>query len=304
VSGQLVAELASRVLLPLLAGGELRPVPPIGVARARAVAEAGAFATAALDEVRARRLRVARRLCPLDALPDPSPGEWLLLCALNDLLQSTNPTLLGPFGGSRPRELLEMALATVTLAGPPTTVGDALSRHATFSRLLQLVRVDTHVSFWVGRRVYRGAKPPKRLTRWRSVRRVSEREQNVRLPEMAPASPEATPVFEQVLAGLVAASPLTDLETALRDLPVFRWSGAALSLVSVPEGRLLALRALGRVPAQNALWKALHELPDPVRRGVTPEAARASAAVAEMLAELERRARAGAPAMVGGARHT
>ena len=68
MSGQLVAELASRVLLPLLAGGELRPLPPIGHERALRVAEHGAFASTAVDEARARRLRKARRLCPTDVL--------------------------------------------------------------------------------------------------------------------------------------------------------------------------------------------------------------------------------------------
>ncbi|GMV15679.1 MAG: hypothetical protein HS104_25990 [Polyangiaceae bacterium] len=308
MSGQLVAELTGRVLVPMLAGGALRPLPPIGHARARAVAEHGGFAASVLDEARARRLRLARRFCPVDALPDPGPGEWMMLCALNDLLQATNPTLLGPFGSERPQKLLEMAQATLLVAGPPRSVGEALCRHATFSRLLEIVRLDTHVSFWVGRRVYKGAKPPKRLTRWRSVRRVSEREESVRLPEMTPANPAATPLFEQVLASLLAASPLTDLCTATRELPPFRWTGAALSLVSVPAGRTLVARGLDRVRAQKALAKALGGLPDPVRRGVTPEAARAATAVAELLADLERRrhetpfsarAVAGGPASAG-----
>lgn len=289
MSGQLIAELAGRVLTPLLAGGALRPLPPIGHERALRAAEHGAFASSALDEARARRLRIARRLCPVDALADPTPGEWLMLCALNDLLQATNPTLLGPFGAERPQRLLEMAHATLLAAGPPRSVGEALSRHATFARLLEVVRVDTHLSFWVGRRVYRGAKPPRRLTRWRSVRRVSEREETVRLSEMAPANPAATPLFEDTLKSLIAATPLTDLANAGRDLPAFRWTGAALSLVSTPPGRVLAFRVFERVRAHKALVKALSDVPDPVRRGVTAEAARAGTAVAELLSELTRR---------------
>ncbi|MBI3203523.1 MAG: hypothetical protein HYZ29_18440 [Myxococcales bacterium] len=300
MSGQLVAELASRVLLPLMAGGELRPLPPIGHARAVAVAEHGAFAQTALDEARARRIRVARRLCAVDVLPDPTAAEWLMLCALNDLLQSTNPTLVGVFGADRPQRLLEMAHATVHLAGAPKTIGEALSRHTTFCRLLEVVRVDTHVSFWVGRRVFRGAQPPKRLLRWRGVRRVSERHESVRLAEMTPATPTATPEFESTLQALIAASPLTDLATATRQLPVFRWSGAALSLVSSSAGRTLAVRALERISAQKALVKALSDVPDPIRRGVTAEAARAGGGVAELLAELERRRALSAPVSESG----
>lgn len=296
MSGQLVAELSSRVLGPLLAGGPLHPLPPIGHERALEVAGHGAFATSALDEARARRLRIARRLCAVDALPDPGPGEWLMLCALNDLLQATNPSLLGPFGADRPARLLAGAQAMLTAARTPSTVGEALARHATFARLLEVVRLDTHVSFWVGRRVFRGSKPPKRLTRWRSVRRVSEREETVRLAEMAPANPEATVSFESTLAMLVAASPLTDLASAARDLPPFSWTGAALSLVSTPAGRVLALRCLERVRAQKTLLSAIDQLPDPIRRGITPEAALAGSAVAELREALRRRNTAAAAA--------
>jgi hypothetical protein len=302
VSGQLVAELGEHVLLPLLAGGALTPLPPIGHARALEVAAHGAFASSALDEARARRLRVARRLCAVDALPDPTSGEWLMLCVLNDLLQSSNPTLVGTFGGARPQRLLELALHTLAVAGPPRTVAEALGRHATFSRLLELVRIDTHLSFWVGRRVYRGSKPPSRMTRWRDVRRVSEREESVSLAEMAPAVAEATQRFQEVLTGLLAASPLTDLATVTRDLPAFRWTGSALSLISTSQGRALVTRALDGLPAQAAVRRNLAELPEPVKRGVTAEATRAATAVAELLDELERRRRDFSASGAGGER--
>jgi len=289
LSGQILAQVAERVLLPLLAGGPLHPLPPIGATRARAAAESASFATDVLGEVRVRRLRNARRLCAADALGDPGPAEWLMACALNDLLQSTNPSLLGPFASDRPAKLLAMVDDMLAAAGPPRTIGEALGRHATFSRLLELVRIDTHLSFWVGRQVYRGVKPPRRVTRWRKVRRVSEREERVALTEMLPANPVATPLFESALRMLLAASPLTDLANAAREAPKFAWTGAALSLVATPPGRTLALRVLERTRAPRAAHKALSELPDAVRRGVTPEAAQAGFAVAELLANLEQR---------------
>lgn len=295
MTGQLVAELAERVVLPLLAGGALRPLAPIGHERALEVAQHAAFASSVLDEARARRVRLLRRLCALDVFADPTPGEWLMVCALNDLLQATNPTLLGPFGGDRPHKLLEMAGATLSVAGAPAHIGEALSRHATFSRLLEVVRIDTHVSFWVGRRVYKGMKPPRRITRWRNVRRVSEREEPVRLPEMAPANPAATPEFEGVFGSLLALSPLTDLANAGRDLPEFSWSGAALSLVKTRAGRTLALRVIERGSSPKRALTALGKIPEPIRRGVTPDAAEAATSIADLISELGRRKQAGRP---------
>lgn len=299
MSGQLVASVAEHVLVPLIAGGSLKPVPPIGEAPALAALEHAAQAGTALGEARARRLRVARRLCPLDALGDPGPGEWLMLFALNDLLQSMNATLLGPFGSERPRKLLEMAQRTIERAGAPANVGEALSRHATFSRLLQIVRVDTEVSWWVGRRVFRGALPPRRLLTWRSVRRVTQRETTLSMAEMGPAVDSAQPMFEAGLRSLLAASPLTDIANAGRSALPFRWTGAALALVSTPTGRMLALRALERSPSRKSALAALKGLPDPIAKRTTPGATQANLAIAELATALERRLEEHARARAG-----
>lgn len=289
MSGRLVVELAERVLLPLTAGGELRPLPPIGEARALAALEYASHAAGALSEVRARRLRVARRLCPVDALGDPGPGEWLMLFALNDLLQSMNSTLVGTLAESRPQKLLGLAHRTAERAGAPASVGEALARHATFSRLLELVRIDTEVSWWVGRRVFRGARPPARLLKWQRVRRVSVHESRLSLGEMNAANEQAQPAFETTLRTLLAASPLTDLASAGRALLPFRWTGSTLAFVSTPSGRRLAGRALERATSPRAALAALKLLPPVITGGATPEAARATQAVAELVDEIERR---------------
>lgn len=299
MSAELVAEVARRVLTPLTAGGELSPISPIGEQRALAALEHTPHARGVIDEVRARRVRVARRLLAVDVLGDPGPGEWLMLFSFNDLLQSMNATLPGPFGQDRPRQLLEMALRVVEAAGAPSSVGEALGRHATFSRLLEVVRVDTEVSWWVGRRVFRAARPPPRLLTWRSLRRVGVRETTVPLAAMGPAEETAQPLFEATLRSLLAASPLTDLATADRKELPFRWTGAALALVSTAHGRWLALRALQRARAPQSALAALRVVPEAIARGSTPEAGRAGLAIAELLAELERRLQAQAQARAG-----
>lgn len=238
--------VAERVLLPLLAGGEVRPLPPIGSGRAASLAGHQDLVPAggALDEVRARRLRVARTLLPVDALGDLTQGEWLMAFALNDLLQATNPTLGGWFGADRPERLLEMVQKTLDAAGPPRTLGETVARHATFARLPRLTRVDTHVSWWVGSEVFRGAPPPRRLTLWSDLRRVRQREERVGLGDMTVTQDFHHDAWLAAAAKLLAATPLTDLSWAERDAPPFAFTGATMALIATPAGRNLARRAI------------------------------------------------------------
>jgi hypothetical protein len=254
-----IAELGERVLLPLVEGGELRPLPPIGGNRALEVAPHAELAGEAGNLVAWRRLRVARRLCPVDRLPAPSPQEWLLLAALNDLLQATNPDLAGMFGGDRPGKLITIAAGTIEQAGAPANLRDALGRHASFSRLLEVVRIDTEISWWVGRRTYHGIAPPPRMLAWKRLRRVQTRQEPVLLSSMAPETAAWSERWLEVLGRLLAATPLTDLSTLCRATPEFRWTGATLGLISTPAGRSLARRAIERAGSVRAVRQALFE---------------------------------------------
>lgn len=285
---ELLVQLSERVWRPLVAGGELRPVPPIGRTQAHAaLAYVPALAAPSLDEIRARRLLVARRFSAVDALGDPGPGEWLLLMALNDLLQATNPTLVGMFGADRPTRLIAEALALVNLAGAPTTVLDAFSRHTTFSRLLDVSRVDTHVSWWVGKQTFRGALPSKRLLFWKRVRRVNEREERVDLTQMVPPEAAWSQAFGELLATFLAATPVTDLATADRDEPPFRWTGASLALIATDPGRSLAARAVARARQKKKALAAIKVIPRSVQKSEAPEAIRVHRAVADLLGAME-----------------
>ncbi len=246
--------VAEHVLLPLLAGGEVRPLPPVGSTRALELAgEQGIAATGgALDEIRARRLRAARAVLPVDALGDVSAGEWLLAFALNDLLQVTNPSLTDWFGNDRPRHLLDMIRNVVSEVGPPRRVHEVVARHATFSRVLQMQRIDTHVSWWVGSADFHGAKPPPRLLMWRGIRRVHVDEQSVTFAKMAAEELPWYPAWQAALSDWLAATPLTDLANAGRHAPEFRWTGATLALIGTVTGRNLVRRALLAADAGRA----------------------------------------------------
>ncbi len=239
--------LAENVLLPLIEGGKLCPLEPIGPTRAAAFAHAEALTVSggAMDSVRAHRVRAARRVAGIDALGDLSAGEWLLACALNDLVQVTNPTLTGWFDKDRPRKLAELVAAQVNSAGPPRRISEALARFATFGRILTVGRVDTTVTWWVGSETFRGLEPPARLLRWRGLRRVRTKQQRVSIGNMAPEGFDGRG-YEDALGLFLRANPLTDLATAARKRAPFAWSGASLALISTGLGRNLARRAIYR----------------------------------------------------------
>ena len=245
-----LADVTRRLMLPLVCGGELCPVAPIGPKRAREHAQTLAalpdFSGEVENEIQWQRLRIARRWCAVDRVPSPGYGEWLLIAALNDLLQATNPDLPGMFARERPARLVELAQEIVLTAGAPRTVGEALWRHATFSRLFELVRIDTHISWWVGSRTFRGSKPPPRLLAWQKVRRVRHHQDEIGLGAMVEEASTWVDAWRDLLARLVAATPLTDLASILRPMPKFAWTGATLGLISTRPGRTLARRALLR----------------------------------------------------------
>lgn len=285
---ELLVQLAERVWRPLIAGGDLHPLPPIGRSRAMQVLECvPGLSAPSLDEIRARRVQVARRLAAVDALPDPGMGEWMLLIALNDLLQVTNPSLVGMFGSANPSKLVAEVATLVRDAGAPTTVGDALSRHATFSRVIELTRVDTHVSWWVGKQSFRGAVPAQRLLRWKSVRRVQQREERVELVSMARAEDAWAEGFREAVSMFLAATPLTDLALADREDPPFVWTGASLALIATDPGRTLSARALSRTRGKKRAIAAIRGLPREIVQSDSPDALRLHEAVSALLARIE-----------------
>ena len=243
---RLANQLVDRLLAPLVIGGELWPLPPLGVRRARAWAEsmqlADSESSARLAQV---RLALARSLCPIDELPEPSSQLWLLVFALNDLLQVTHPALARALHREPQQRLLSSVERAIELAGAPATVAETLSRHTSFARVFELVRSDEHISWWTGSASFLGARAPKRLLMLPELRRVEQRREAVALVELAPVAPWASRWLETV-ARWVRASPLTDLATASRKTPPFAWSGATLGLVSTAAGRVLAMRAIDR----------------------------------------------------------
>jgi hypothetical protein len=83
--------------------------------------------------------------------------------------------------------------------------------------LFDLGRDDVRVTFWAGRREFKGAEPPSRLLKWPDVRRV--REERWRVGVMGEAV--ADPLQRAIVVALLGASPLTDLLEPTRLEPRF-----------------------------------------------------------------------------------
>ncbi len=263
---QFAEDLAERLLLPLVVGGRLEPLPPIGEARAVVISEMPPNVVGESGPGLERaRLAVIRRLCPVDDVMDFDSCEWLIACAVNDLLQATSPFLVGTFGKNRPRRMVEMVEGTLDRVTEPKTLARALMRHSLLSRLLELVRVDTEVSWWVGSETVRGIEPPARLVSWPSLRRVRTEQTKVGLAEMPGEQPWAD-VWIRALARVVAASPLTDLQSLGRRSPPFSMTGSTLGLLQTHAGRAVAARAIERGRFRGRAPELLRQAAEAVAR--------------------------------------
>jgi len=259
-------ELTTRILAPLVLGGPLHPVRPFGVDLALQVGAGRSISDAALrSQLDVARVRMARLIAPVDTLPELSSYDWALAAGLNDLLQTTNHELAGPLTRGRHRRLLASVCALCERIPPPRTLESALSRHATFARVLECVRVDTTVSWWTGRASFRGQPPPGRLLAWPRMRNVQVDERRVGLTEMIHGIPSVRAEEFAYAFGLwLSRSPLTDLATAARRSPPFAWSSSTLSLIATPPGRTLAHRLLTRQSRDlviTVLARAAKEIP-------------------------------------------
>jgi hypothetical protein len=258
--------LVTHVLAPLVLGGRIDPVRPFGPRLGLAIGEGRNVADSDLrSQLDVARVRIARLLAPVDTVADLAPEDFALIAAFNDLLQVSNLDLSGPFTRSRHAKLLADVVALCGVVPRPRTVAEALSRHTVFARALEAVRTDTTISWWTGSASFRGKPTPARLLAWRDFRRVREDARRVPLVDMGIDAPNVTAdMWLEVVGVWLARSPLTDLATAARRSPVFRWSDATLSLIATVPGRTLAFRALSRQRAEGsagALERATAALP-------------------------------------------
>ncbi len=244
--GAVAERLFVHFMAPVVLGGEVRPGKPIGGKVALSMGEARSVVDNELmSRSQLARVRIARKIAPIDVLLEPTIAEWALAAVLHDIVQSTHPEWSGLFRSSAPSRILELAGLTLERISAPASVGEALSRHSWFSRALEIGRTDTKVSWWVGSQTFLGTEPPKRLQAWPELRRVQIDKTVHPLCDLPSNGGRVrAELFATTLAAFMGRTPLTDLATCARPLPQFAWTRETLSLLATRAGRTLAVRAL------------------------------------------------------------
>ena len=263
--GAIADQLFLGFIVPLVIGGPMTPGRPIGSRVALAIGDGRP--TSDIDKhahMQLARVRVARKLAPVDRFDALGAAEWALLAALHDVVQAAHPDLKGILRPKLPLKILDLAEATLARISPPTSIGEMLSRHTLLSRLFEITRNDKTVSWWLGSAEFRGEEPPARLSKWPKVRRVNVAESPRPLMSLPQHGAGVDPDrFELAVRGVLSRSPLTDLATAGREAPRFAWTAEALALGSTRAGRTLAVRALAMQPetsVDEALGRATKAL--------------------------------------------
>jgi hypothetical protein len=238
-------------LAPLVLGGTMRPGRPIGGRGALAMGDGRSPTDIdALSRAQLARVRVARKLAPVDRFePAPTGHEWALAATLHDLVQATHPGFDAAFRRSGPARILSVIDKTLARIPPPRHVGEALSRHTWLSRMFELARTVVEVKWWTGSETFLGEDPPSRLTVWPELRRVQQTRTPRPLMDL-PTSGSAVDLaqFTVVVESLLTRTPLTDIATADRSAPAFTWRHETLTLAATNAGRTVVLRALAQLP--------------------------------------------------------
>ncbi len=273
-------QLATGLVVPLVLGGKVKLSRPFGLTALTVGQNERLLDPDARTNLDVARVRQARLLAPVDVLPELTAADWSVAAVLNDVLQVTNHNLGGTFTMSRYGALIRSILTVCPQIHRPHDVGEALARHATFARVMDMFRTDTKVTWWTGSARFRGEEPTARLLVWRNLRRVRVDSERVPLTEMAS---DVAPVesFHHALAAWLHLSPITDLATIARSAPAFAWSPATISLIAVPTGRTIAYRALCRANP-DVVTTALNK----ARKTLLPELAAQQPLVDEFSAEV------------------
>jgi hypothetical protein len=257
-------QFVSQFLLPLVRGGALHIGRPLGrKAVARLLALASALSpdgenhpdpnpTRALAD---GRRQVSAHYLPTIAPPPLDETTLRLGAALHNLLALGHPELLGPGLARRQQRIAEAALLLADV-GPPGSARETVNRHSLLARLPEIVRVDSTVHYWIGRQLFVGRTPPRRVTALPALRRVRvDRTSRSWLREIGiPA------VGRRAFLALNAASPLGEALDPLSLDPPIGW-GRILPILRFPGITRIAAGAaveIGVERAGDALAGALY----------------------------------------------
>jgi hypothetical protein len=234
-----LSDFLEQFVLPLVRGGELfvgRPVTPAELVQFEQALPHASVALVAVDEARSdaiAELVVRPPALVLDA------DELSLAAALHNLLFLEHPVVDSWVSSSGRLERVRESAQRFAARPAALDRHTLLARHGLLHNLFDITRTDTTVSWWTGSIRYFGQKPPARLTRWRTVRRVREDTTLAGYGELL-----GDPDVESVIAELLRLTPLTDLLSHPREGPPLGWEQAVVVLRDPELARAVAYRAL------------------------------------------------------------
>lgn len=236
---RLVGDFLRGFVQPLVEGGEVHVGKPISDSELVALQQGLPHATVelvAVDDARTRAISDLVVRPPSFVLDE---DELALAAALHNLLFLEHPDAEAwSVPSSRLARVRDTARRFVDRP-PARDRYHLLARHALLHNLFDLTRVDITLSWWTGSAKFFGQQPPRRLTRWRGVRRVSEDRATARYTDLL-----GDPDVESVIAALLRLTPLTDLLSDPRGGPSVEWEDAVVALRDAELARAVAYRAL------------------------------------------------------------
>ncbi len=230
-------DFLEKFVRPLVAGGELHvgaPFPMNDVERWEAELPHASVEVEAVDDARAAVLstvvvRPPPMLLELDDL--------MLAAGLHNALFLVHPRAeLWSVSDKQRRRIIDNSLSLVSqpLTRSRTRV---MARHALLHNLFHLTRHDVTVSWWTGKARFQGQRPSKRLTAWKTVRRVREDTNVVHFDDLL-AVPDTAPI----VATLLRRTPLTQLLDSHPGAPPLHWEDAVFVLRDHELARAVAYR--------------------------------------------------------------
>ncbi len=198
-------------LLPLLTGGIVQVGKPMAPACLDFFGHAHPSTNELHHQVLDALAESAWRIWPCDNIPYPEPGMAAIALASYNLARASDPRWQSWPRSRAARTTLDWVDTVLDHVAPPSTVGQALTRHAVVSRLVDLGRTDTSVATWVGKGSlglsFYGRHPDRLTLALPTIRRVKVSEAQTQLIDAWRATEQ---VWPRVRA-LVRCSPVTEL---------------------------------------------------------------------------------------------
>lgn len=246
-----VSQFLSEFVLPLVRGGPLHvgdPLDPTDVEAYCADLPHASVSAVAVDDARTDAIADLVVRPPSLVLGE---DELFIAAAVHNLLFLEHPWTDAWWMTSRRCERVRQVAMGFAQRPPAEDRDRLLARHGLLHNLFALTRTDVKLTWWTGSATFYGQRPPARLRRWPTVRRVSEHVTRASYADLL-----GDPDVEPVVAQLVRLSPLTDLLSQPRDGPPLDWSAAVCALRDLELARAVAYRTLGDLSGVDALTGA------------------------------------------------